>query len=76
MTDVPWRAEICDEDLVLVDGRMRIPERPGLGIDLDEKELLKHPYIETSLRHYRGDLTSIRPADAVPYYKSVRSTEA
>ena len=73
MTDVPYRAEICDEDLTIdKDGRMVIPERPGIGIDLNEKELLKHPYIPTQLRHYRGDLTNIRPADAVPYYKFAR----
>ena len=69
MTDVPYRAEICDEDLTIKDGRMVIPDRPGIGIDLNEKELLKHPYIRTELRHYRGDLTNIRPVDAVPYYK-------
>lgn len=69
MTDVPYRAEICDEDLTIKGGRMVIPDRPGIGIDLNEKELLKHPYIRTELRHYRGDLTNIRPADAVPYYK-------
>ena len=69
MTDVPYRAEICDEDLSIKGGRMVIPDRPGIGIDLNEKELLKHPYIRTELRHYRGDLTNIRPVDAVPYYK-------
>ena len=69
MTDVPYRAEICDEDLTIKDGRMVIPDRPGIGIDLNEKDLLKHPYIRTELRHYRGDLTNIRPVDAVPYYK-------
>lgn len=69
MTDVPYRAEICDEDLTIKSGRMVIPDRPGIGIDLNEKELLKHPYIRTELRHYRGDLTNIRPVDAVPYYK-------
>ena len=69
MTDVPYRAEICDEDLTVKAGKMVIHERPGLGIDLNEAELLKHPYIRTELRHYRGDLTNIRPVDAVPYYK-------
>ena len=69
MTDVPYRAEICDEDLTIKAGKMVIPGRPGLGIDLNETELLKHPYIRTELRHYRGDLTNIRPVDAVPYYK-------
>ena len=71
MTDVPWRKEICDEDLTMVNGCMQIPDRPGLGIDLDEKELLKHPYIRQDLRHYRGDLTNIRPPDAELYYKMI-----
>ena len=70
MSDVPWRREICDEDLlVLSNGEMRIPERPGLGIDLKEEELLKHPFVPIQLRHYRGDLTNIRPVDAIPYYE-------
>ena len=69
MTDVPYRAEICDEELVVHEGRMVIPDRPGIGIDLDENELLKHPYQPVGLRHYRGDLTDIRPPDAVKYYR-------
>ena len=71
MTDVPYRAEICDEKLVLRNGCMEIPDRPGIGVELDERELLKHPFIPTQLRHYRGDLTDIRPVDAVRYYKLV-----
>ena len=50
---------------------MVIPDQPGLGIELNEKELLKYPYIRTELRHYRGDLTNIRPPDAVRYYELV-----
>lgn len=69
MTDVPFRSEICNEELTIRDGEMMIPEKPGLGIELCEAELLKHPYIPTSLRHYRGDLTDIRPPDAVAYYQ-------
>ena len=69
MTDVPWRAEICDEKLVMRNGCMVIPERPGLGIELNENELLKHPYIRTELRHYKGTLTNIRPPDAIRYYE-------
>ena len=70
MTDVPFRADVCDEKLMVrKDGTMEIPDRPGIGIDLDEAELLKHPYVRTELRHYRGDLTNIRPPDAVKYYE-------
>ena len=71
MTDVPYRKLLCDEDLTVRNGCMEIPDRPGNGIDLNEAELLKHPYIPTALRHYRGDLTNIRPADAEFYYKIV-----
>ena len=71
MTDVPDRADICDEKLTLKNGAMVIPDRPGLGIELNEKELLKYPYIRTELRHYRGDLTNIRPPDAVKYYELI-----
>lgn len=68
MTDVPWRQDICDETLVMRGGRMVIPERPGLGLELREEELLKYPYQRCELRHYRGDLTAIRPPDARKYY--------
>ena len=69
MTDVPYRADICDEQLTVKNGCVIIPERPGLGIELNEKEMEKYPFIPTQLRHYRGDLTNIRPVDAVPYYQ-------
>ena len=62
-----WR----QSQLVLRDGRMVIPGAPGLGIELNEKELLRHPYRRTELRHFRGDLTDIRPPDAVMYYDLV-----
>ena len=69
MTDVPYRADICDEQLTVENGCVVIPERPGLGIELNEKEMEKYPFIPTQLRHYRGDLTNIRPVDTVPYYQ-------
>ncbi|MDD3586982.1 MAG: galactonate dehydratase [Thermoguttaceae bacterium] len=64
-SDVPWRREICDETIRIENGDMLIPDRPGLGVDLNESEIAKHPFIPTSLRHYRGDLTDIRPKNAV-----------
>jgi galactonate dehydratase len=66
--DVPYRADICDEEIVFADGLMHIPNRPGLGIDLNEEAIAAHPYAPRDLRHYRGDLTDIRPADAVEWY--------
>ena len=75
MTDVPWRSDICDEDLTVENGCVVIPERPGLGIELNEKEMEKYPYIRTELRHYNGTLTNIRPPDAVPYYKNLSAVK-
>ena len=67
--DVTWRADICDEKISFTDGLMTIPDRPGLGIDLDEEAIAQHPYEPRDLRHYRGDLTDIRPVDAVPWFE-------
>ena len=44
---------------------MVIPGRPGLGIELNGAELLKHPYIRTGLRHCKGTLTNIRPPSGI-----------
>ena len=55
-------------------GQMRIPDAPGLGIDLDEEAMAAHPYQPRDLRHYTGQLTDIRPADAADYFQSARNT--
>jgi galactonate dehydratase len=43
--DVPWRDDIVDEGWTVErEGRLVRPnQRPGLGIDLDEDEIRKHP---------------------------------
>lgn len=64
-TDVPWRREVCDEQVELVNGEMRVPDRPGIGVTVDPAAVAEHPYQPRDLRHYRGDLTDIRPPDAV-----------
>ena len=40
----PWEREIVTNPVHVVDGYIDIPERPGLGIDLNIEEILKHPY--------------------------------
>ena len=67
--DVPWRAEICNEHVAFAQGRMTIPDAPGLGIDLNEEAIAAHPYQARDLRHYTGSLTDIRPADATDYFQ-------
>ena len=69
MTDVAFRKDLAHEDLEIADGYMRIPDKPGLGIELNEAEAARHPYMPHDLRHYTGALTSIRPPDAAPYWR-------
>jgi galactonate dehydratase len=40
----PWEKEIVTNPVEVKDGYIAIPERPGLGIDLNIDEILKHPY--------------------------------
>lgn len=67
-SDVTWRKDVTDEDLTYADGFMTIPDKPGLGIELNEEECLKHPYQVHTLRHYTGALTDIRPAKTEFFY--------
>ncbi|GAB3265719.1 mandelate racemase/muconate lactonizing enzyme family protein [Larkinella harenae] len=67
-SDVPWRAEVTDEQVIFENGAMQIPDKPGLGIDIREEVIKKHPYQARSLRHYQGSLTDIRPANAKSYF--------
>ena len=41
--DAPWRDDLMTHPLQVENGYMKIPERPGLGSDLIEEELRKHP---------------------------------
>ena len=74
-SDVPWRNEICDEQIHFEAGQMGIPDKPGLGIELDENAIAQHPYAPKDLRHYRGDLTDIRPPDAAGYFTDKGTAE-
>ena len=67
-SDVEWRKDVTNENLVYEDGYMFIPDKPGLGIEINEEECLKHPYEVHTLRHYTGALTDIRPAKTIFYF--------
>ena len=41
--DAPWRDDIMTHPLEIENGYLKISERPGIGSDLIEAELLKHP---------------------------------
>jgi galactonate dehydratase len=42
--NVSWEHELIDHPPHVVDGKIQIPDRPGLGIDLNWEEVEKHPY--------------------------------
>lgn len=72
LTDVAWRKDLTDEAVEFHDGAIRIPARPGLGIELHEEACADHPFQPVYLRHYKGTLTDIRPigADTVYYFSN------
>ena len=67
-SDVDYRKKVTNENLVYEKGRIKISDKAGLGIELNEEECLKHPYAEHNLRHYTGALTDIRPPKTEFYF--------
>lgn len=43
--DVPWRDAVMTHPLQIEDGYLVLSDRPGLGVDLVEEEMEKHPGI-------------------------------
>lgn len=67
-SDVAYRKSITDEALVYENGRIKIGDKPGIGIELCEEACLAHPYQPHDLRHYTGALTDIRPPETAFYF--------
>jgi len=44
------RDRLAKEPLIVKDGYLLLPDRPGLGVDIDEEELLKNPYKQSPKR--------------------------
>jgi galactonate dehydratase len=42
--DVPWRDDVLDAPLEIVDGHVLPPTRPGIGVEIDEAAAAEHPY--------------------------------
>jgi galactonate dehydratase len=40
----PWEEKIIDNPVRVVNGFIEVSDRPGLGIDLNVEEILRHPY--------------------------------
>ena len=45
----PWRDTVIDHPIaeMVYDGHLHLSDRPGLGVDLVEEEMKKHPGITT-----------------------------
>lgn len=67
-SDVDYRKEVTNENLTYKDGYIEIGDKPGIGIEINEEECLKHPYKVHTLRHYTGALTDIRPPKTEFYF--------
>lgn len=48
LADVPWRDECLSHPLPIREGVFELPDRPGLGFDVNEKVLLAHPGLRTA----------------------------
>lgn len=44
LTDVPWRWDVVESELETRNGYWMPPEKPGLGIEINEKEARKYPF--------------------------------
>jgi galactonate dehydratase len=45
VNDVPWRDQVLTHPIDVKNGVLKLSDRPGLGVDLVESELAKHPGI-------------------------------
>jgi galactonate dehydratase len=50
--DAPWRDELALPPITVIDGKVQIPQGPGLGIELDEAVARAHPGQPRSLAFY------------------------
>lgn len=50
--DVPWRNDVVINPVVVENGYVAVPEQPGLGIDINEKEAAKHPFKPEAMQRY------------------------
>lgn len=54
--DVPWREEVVLNPVEVVDGRVGLPMRPGLGIEVNEEAAARHPFApEILIQSYHRD---------------------
>ncbi len=62
--DAPWRDDLASPPIRVVGGKVRVPDGPGLGIDLNEEVARAHPGIPRGLGLYSADSLLEIPRDA------------
>ena len=50
--DVPWRDAVAPGSVAERGGSIAVPDAPGLGVELDEREAAAHPILETGALEY------------------------
>jgi galactonate dehydratase len=50
--DVPWRYDVVESEHAVRDGYIAIPLRPGLGIDVNEREAARYPWQPELVQRY------------------------
>jgi Enolase C-terminal domain-like len=59
--DAPWRDLVAQPSIVIEDGYVSVPTGPGLGIELDVDEVLRHPFVPRDLGLMEHDSILTRP---------------
>jgi galactonate dehydratase len=70
--DWPGRNEVITPALHTEEGRLRVPDTPGLGVDLVLDEILKHPSVRNVAQHPDDDGWAYEPgtADESVYFQT------
>lgn len=50
LSDVPWRWDVVESSLRIVDGYWQIPTAPGLGVSVNEEAAAEHPFQQEPLQ--------------------------
>jgi galactonate dehydratase len=51
-SDVPWRDSVLNKPLPVERGFFHLDDSPGLGFDLNEEELERHPGLTVPRKHF------------------------
>lgn len=59
---VPWRKEVLTEPIEIKGGYIKVPSKPGLGIELNEEVVAKYPYKEPVFGLFKEqDFSTLQP---------------